>query len=74
MGGAHGMETRYPFLDNDFVNFALSLPDEYLKDKRILKDIADLPDQITKGKKRGFSNPISNKEWVDKWIEYYGYL
>lgn len=60
------METRYPFLDNDLVNFALSLPDEYLKDKRILKDISGLNNKVLEGKKRGFSNPhIDNNQWVD---------
>lgn len=66
MSGWHTMETRYPLLDNDFVDFALSLPDEYLENKRILKDISGLPKQITEGKKRGFSNPhFTNKEWVE---------
>jgi len=65
MSGFHTMETRYPLLDNDFVDFALSLPKEYLENKRILKDISGLPKEITEGKKRGFSNPhYTNEEWV----------
>ena len=65
MGGWHTMETRYPFLDNELVDFALSLPDKYLFGKRILKDISGLPDEILVAKKRGFSNPhFTNKEWT----------
>ena len=65
MAGWHTMETRYPLLDNDFVDFALSLPDEYLKDKRILKDISGLHFEVLNAKKKGFSNPhFTNKEWV----------
>jgi len=66
MGGYHCMETRYPLLDNDFVDYALSLPDEYLDNKKILKDISGLSESVLNGKKKGFSNPhFSNKEWVD---------
>lgn len=66
IGGYHTMETRYPFLDNDFVDFALSLPDEYLENKRILKDISNLDPAVIAGKKMGFSNPfITNHEWAE---------
>ena len=66
MSGWHTMETRYPLLDNEFVDFALSLPDEYLNNKRILKDISGLHPDVIKGKKRGFSNPhFTNDEWVE---------
>ena len=66
MGGYHTMETRYPLLDNDFVDFSLSLPNEYLDNKRILKDISGLSDDVINGKKKGFSNPYyTNKEWVE---------
>ena len=65
IGGFFTMETRYPLLDNDFVNFALSLPNEYLENKKILKDISGLDYNLIRGLKRGFSNPyISNDEWV----------
>jgi asparagine synthase (glutamine-hydrolysing) len=64
------METRYPFLDNDLVNFALSLPLEFLKDKRILKDISGLHEDVISGRKRGFSNPyFTNQEWTEFVIE-----
>jgi len=66
MSGYHTMETRYPLLDNDFVDFALSLPDKYLDNKRILKDISGLHPNVVNGKKRGFSNPhFTNEEWVN---------
>jgi asparagine synthase (glutamine-hydrolysing) len=64
MAGYHTLETRYPFLDNDLVDFVRSLPKAWRENKRILKDISDLPKQIVEGKKRGFSNPVSNEEWV----------
>jgi asparagine synthase (glutamine-hydrolysing) len=66
IGGFYTMETRYPLLDNDLVDFARSLPDEYLENKRILKDISGLDPEVLKGKKRGFSNPyMTNLEWVE---------
>lgn len=66
IGGYHTMETRYPLLDNDFVDYALSLPDEFLKDKRILKDISGLSDEVKHGKKMGFTNPhFTNEQWVE---------
>ena len=66
MSGYHTMETRYPLLDNDLVDFALSLPDEYLENKRILKDVSGLHEDVINGKKRGFSNPyFTNDEWVE---------
>jgi len=64
------METRYPLLDNDLVDFALSLPDEYLENKRILKDISGLHPDVIAGKKKGFSNPhFTNDEWAKHCIE-----
>jgi asparagine synthase (glutamine-hydrolysing) len=59
---AHTIESRVPFLDNDLVDFALTIPNEWRKDKQILKDaFADVlhPD-ILKAKKRGFSSP----DWI----------
>lgn len=64
ISGHFTMETRYPLLDNDLVDFALSLPDEYLYNKRIIKDICDLPKEVVEGKKRGFCNPVSNNTWI----------
>lgn len=66
ISGYYTMEARYPLLDNDVVNFLLSLPDKYKENKRILKDISGLDEQVINGKKHGFSNPhYSNDEWVD---------
>ena len=66
MSGYHCMETRYPFLDNDLVDFALSLPDSYLENKRILKDVSGLHQDVINGKKKGFSNPhFTNQQWID---------
>lgn len=65
MAGYHTMETRYPLLDNDFVDFALSLPEAYRQNKRILKDISGLDKAVIEGKKRGFSNPyMTNYQWA----------
>ncbi len=69
MAGAHTLETRYPFLDNDLVDFVLSLPEEFRREKRILKDVAIeehwLKPAVAYAKKRGFSNPVTNEEWVE---------
>lgn len=65
IGGWHTVETRYPYLDNDVVDFVLSLPISFRMNKRILKDISGLPKEVVEGKKKGFSNPITNKEWVE---------
>lgn len=66
MSGFHTMETRYPFLDNDLVDFVLSLPAEYLVNKQILKDVCGLHEKVIAGKKKGFSNPyFSNQQWIE---------
>lgn len=69
MAGAHRLETRYPFLDNDVVDFVLSLPEPYRRNKKILKEIAVnecwITQSVADGKKRGFSNPVTNEEWVE---------
>jgi asparagine synthase (glutamine-hydrolysing) len=65
MAGQFAIETRYPLLDNDFVDFALSLPEAYRENKRILKDISGLDKAVIEGKKRGFSNPYcTNFQWA----------
>lgn len=65
MSGYHTMETRYPYLDNDLVNFVLALPTEYRKNKRILRDICGLDTKVARGDKRGFSNPyMTNFQWA----------
>ena len=69
MAGWHTIETRYPFLDNDLVNFVMSLPKEYKENKRILRDVCGLHPNNAHGKKRGFSNPGGNQKWIDYVLE-----
>lgn len=64
----HSVESRVPFLDNDVLDFALSL-DSGLKvakgkKKYILKKAYEgiLPDDILSGRKRGFDVPFN--EWI----------
>jgi asparagine synthase (glutamine-hydrolysing) len=63
MSMAHTMEERFPFLDNDLVDFAMRIPTEYkLKDgkgKHVLREAMKgiLPDKITQGRKQGFVPP-----------------
>ena len=63
---ANSIEVRVPFLDNRIIDFALSLPLNFLyKDgvkKRILKDVAKkyLPKNVITHKKWGFSIPMHN--------------
>jgi len=69
IGGSFTLETRYPLLDNDLVNFALSLPVEYKLGKRILKDISGLDKEVLEARKRGFSNPhLNNDQWVNLFL------
>ena len=62
---AHSLEARVPFLDPVVTNLALMLPTRHrvsgLRKKVLLrKAVAPLlPDQIVKGKKRGFSIPAA---------------
>ena len=69
----HSLETRVPFLDNNLVDFALTIPNKLKIDfsssvstgakknygKIVLRDAMTrfLPDKITKAPKRGFSGP-----------------
>jgi len=74
MSMAHTVETRQPFLSNDLVDFALTLPTEFKQGKRVLKDaFADLlPTEIIDGKKRGWSSPdwfTAEGNQAKKWSE-----
>jgi asparagine synthase (glutamine-hydrolysing) len=69
----HSLETRVPFLDNNLVDFALTIPNKLKIDfsssvstgakknygKIVLRDAMTrfLPDKITRAPKRGFSGP-----------------
>ena len=60
---AHSLEMRLPFLDNDLVDYCLTLPNEFKVNKKLLKYIYqyDLPTEIITGKKKGFSSP----DWIE---------
>ncbi len=79
MSMANSIEVRVPLLDNRIVDFALSLPLDFLyKDgikKRILKDVAKryLPLQVISHKKWGFSIPM-HKVLEIEFIEKFRYL
>jgi asparagine synthase (glutamine-hydrolysing) len=63
---AHGLEVRAPLLDQEIVRFGLSLPDDYLRDKRggkrILRDLlaSHVPEKLFARSKQGFSVPLGN--------------
>lgn len=65
---AHSVEVRSPFMDTGVIEFAQSLPTEWLVDcfegKKILKDaFADIiPSRLLRRKKQGFGIPIA--EWM----------
>lgn len=56
---AHTLEMRLPFLDNDLVDFCLTLPNDFKHNKNILRDAfyCILPQKISMNQKRGFSSP-----------------
>jgi asparagine synthase (glutamine-hydrolysing) len=69
MSGAFAIETRYPYLDNDLVSYLQSLPAHYklgATNKQLLTDATGLLPR----KKKGFSNPITNDQWVNYAYEY----
>lgn len=59
MSMAHTLELRSPFLNLDIVRFAMHLPLEWRKDKKILKDTFGplLPTSIVDRKKEALKNP-----------------
>ena len=66
MSMAHTLELRSPFLHLDIVRFALHLPLEWRKDKKILKDTFSplLPSEIVDRKKIPLKNPQIKKDKV----------
>ncbi len=61
----HGLEVRVPFLDPDFIDFALSLPSHLLLSptgttKKVLREHVErrVSSHTARGKKRGFSVPV----------------
>jgi asparagine synthase (glutamine-hydrolysing) len=67
---AVSLETRVPMLDRDVVDFAFSLPIQYLRDdntgKKILRDVLYryVPREMMDRPKKGFSVPIA--KWLSK--------
>jgi asparagine synthase (glutamine-hydrolysing) len=69
MSGAFAIETRYPYLDNDLVDYLQSLPQHYKlgeTNKQLLTDATGMESR----KKKGFSNPITNDFWVNYAYEH----
>ena len=73
MGMAHGVEIRVPYLDNELVEFACSLP-PVLKlkgneTKYILKKVAEryLPKDVIYRSKTGFGAPV--RKWITEDLE-----
>ena len=62
----NSLETRSPFLDNEVVNFAQTLPSQFKINKKLLKETYKhkLPDEILFRKKKGFGIPLI--KWLDK--------
>jgi asparagine synthase (glutamine-hydrolysing) len=73
MSMAHTIEMRVPFLDNDLVDFVLSLPMEYLQGKRLLRDAfyGMISAEVLDAPKRGFSSPdwfhIAGENQAERW-------
>lgn len=65
---AHTLELRSPYLNNDIIRFALSLPLEDRKNKKILKDTFKglIPESIINRKKL----PLKNRMIIDDPISY----
>lgn len=70
---AHSIEDRVPFLDNDLVDFAQTIPAKFKFEKQILKDALKgiVPDEILTRKKKGFTSPEAvwfyrkeNRAWI----------
>ncbi len=66
MGMMSSVENRFPFIENNLIDFALNLPLEFKVDfrtnKKILKLVAEryLPKEIIYRKKRGFPTPVES--------------
>jgi asparagine synthetase B (glutamine-hydrolysing) len=68
MSMAHTLELRSPFLNHDIVRFAINLPFEERKNKKILKDTFSglIPDSIIERKKLA----LKNTKIIEDQIEY----
>lgn len=86
MSMANSIEVRVPLLDNRVIDFALSLPTDFLYrngvKKSILRDVAKkyLPENVINHKKWGFAIPmhdVMEKRFIEKYhylFEKYGLL
>ncbi len=82
MAMANSVEVRYPFLDKDLIEFALTVPSDLklmdFKEKYILKEMSTslIPPEITKREKFGFVAPGSpyllkrNIEYIDDLLSF----
>ncbi|MFZ6863880.1 asparagine synthase (glutamine-hydrolyzing) [Undibacterium sp. Ji67W] len=82
MFAAYGVENRSPFLDNDVVDFALSLPEEWclnatLEEKSILRAAyrTQLPEVVVSRRKQSYLSPdlhliksISGEKLIDEYL------
>ncbi len=61
-----GLEARTPFLDSDFAEFVLRLPDSYKRNKRILRELMKgrISEDVILRKKQGFGIPSGS--WFSK--------
>jgi len=70
---AHGLEARAPLLDHEVLEFAMSLPDEWIRNgtggKRILRAVLDryLPASLFERPKQGFDMPIAS--WFNQQLQ-----
>lgn len=67
---AVSLESRAPFLDHEFIEFAFTIPAAQRRQKRILKRAlrGKVPDAALRRPKRGFALPVAdmlNREWRD---------
>ena len=79
--GLTGLEVFQPYLDQNFINFALSIPSNLLiknlETKFIFKKSLEgkLPDKILYQEKKGFSPPfniwyVEQKRWIEKKLNF----
>ncbi|MCK4499053.1 asparagine synthase (glutamine-hydrolyzing) [Candidatus Babeliales bacterium] len=78
MAMANGLEARVPFLDHEFIEFVLQIPDKFKVNcgltKNLLKKAAKglLPENVIYRKKVGFGVPIDS--WLRKKSYFYQYF
>jgi asparagine synthase (glutamine-hydrolysing) len=68
---SHGLESRTPYLDIDFVTLCRSMPTEYLRgplEKSMLRDafVGWLPPEILFRRKEAFSDGVSMTPWFSR--------